>query len=99
MALCPDRLVFEYTARMHTEVGFSWDQHLHRLAYKLRAVGRRPPNPYTAGRLTSRAIQWYIVLMVCDHWVVSYTPITVAPDPPGCLTETDIEQLLEIRWS
>ena len=75
MALWPDRLVFEYTARMHTEVGFSWDQHLHRRAYKLRAVGRRPPKPYTAGRLTSRAIQWYIVLMVCDHWVVSYTPL------------------------
>ena len=32
-----------------------------------------------------------------DHWVVSYTPIMVAPDPPGCLTETDIEPLLEIR--
>ena len=31
----------------------------------------------------SQAIQWYIDLMVCDHWVVSYTPITViSPETP-----------------
>ena len=46
-------------------------------AYYSRAIGRRPLNPYTAGRPTSRAIQWYTGLLVCDHWVVSYAPITV----------------------
>ena len=46
-------------------------------AYNSRAVGRRPSNPYTAGRPTSRAIQWYMGLLVCNHCVVSYAPITV----------------------
>ena len=45
-------------------------------AYNSRAAGRRPSNPYTAGRPTSRAIQWYTGLLVCDHCVVSYAPIT-----------------------
>ena len=46
-------------------------------AYNSRAIGRRPLNPYTAGRPTSRAIQRYTGLLVCDHCVVSYAPITV----------------------
>ena len=46
-------------------------------AYNSRAVGRRPLNLYTAGRPTSRAIQWYTGLLVCNHCVVSYAPITV----------------------
>ena len=46
-------------------------------AYYSRSIRRRPSNPYTAGRLTSRAIQRCIVLLVCDHCVVSYAPITV----------------------
>ena len=46
-------------------------------AHNSRSVGRRPSNPYTTGRPTSRAIQRYIGLLVCDHWVVSYAPITV----------------------
>ena len=33
-------------------------------------------HPYTAGRPTSRAIQWCIVLLVCGHCIVSYAPIT-----------------------
>ena len=32
---------------------------------------------YTTGRPTSRAIQWYTGLLVCNHCVVSYAPITV----------------------
>ena len=46
-------------------------------AYNSRAAGRRPLNPYTAGRRMSRAIQWYTGLLVCNHWVVRYAPITV----------------------
>ena len=46
-------------------------------AHNSRSVGRRPSNPYTTGRPTSRAIQRYTGLLVCDHWVVSYAPITV----------------------
>ena len=46
-------------------------------AYNSRAAGRRPLNPYAAGRPTSRAIQWYTGLLVCNHCVVSYAPITV----------------------
>ena len=46
-------------------------------AHNSRAIGRRPLNPYTAGRPTSRAIQWYTGLLVCDHCAVSYAPITV----------------------
>ena len=46
-------------------------------AHNSRSVGRRPSNPYTTGRPTSRAIQRYIGLLVYDHWVVSYSPITV----------------------
>ena len=45
-------------------------------AYNSRAAGRRPLNPYAAGRPTSRAIQWYTGLLVCNHCVVSYAPIT-----------------------
>ena len=46
-------------------------------AYYSRSIRRRPSNPYTAGRPKSRAIQRCIVLLVCDHFVVSYAPITV----------------------
>ena len=45
-------------------------------AHNSRSVGRRPSNPYTTGRPTSRAIQRYIGLLVYDRWVVSYASIT-----------------------
>ena len=102
LGVCDQRFVIY---RSRSEVNPAVAVHGHFRYYRLRLITRDPlvADPqtyiYTTGRPTSRAIQWYTGILVCDHWVVSYAPITVAPDPPGCLTETDIEPLLEIRWS